>query len=53
MSIWMVHIYKIICVCWRRCRNLFAIRDVTNNAQGWVDYKSLVVRYNYSYFKNM
>ena len=21
--------------------------------QGWVDYKSFVVRYNYSYFKNM
>ena len=26
--------------------------DVDKN-QGWVDYKSFVVRYNYSYFKNM
>jgi hypothetical protein len=24
-----------------------------NNMQGWVDYKIFVVRYNYSYFKNM
>ena len=23
------------------------------SSQGWVDYKSFVVRYNYSYFKNM
>jgi hypothetical protein len=26
--------------------------DITFN-QGWVDYKMFVVRYNYSYFKNM
>ena len=27
--------------------------NVALNEQGWVDYKSFVVRYNYSYFKNM
>ena len=26
---------------------------VMRDAKGWVDYKNFVVRYNYSYFKNM
>ena len=26
---------------------------LTNRRQGWVDYKSFVVRYSYNYFKNM
>ena len=28
-------------------------RKRKSKRQGWVDYKSFVVRYNYSYFKNM
>ena len=37
-------------------RWLFSLEFVSffyYDSQGWVDYKSFVVRYNYSYFKNM
>jgi hypothetical protein len=43
-------------VCWPRqpCHKMITTCSrLVNNWQGWVDYKLFVVRYNYSYFKNM
>jgi hypothetical protein len=52
-----LHLMNLTFICIFYMKNtetvsVVVVKGSTTN-QGWVDYKIFVVRYNYSYFKNM